>query len=142
MSFLTEKCLFQNSDPKAIKRLIYLVQNNLGFEIYETIEKAKKELTDQDESMIFFKDGPLDIQVKITKAEFEKIIKPRVDDVKDTVLNTLQKANLKPTDIDCVVRTGGSSLIPVFEEMLTDIFGEERIVEFDPFTSVAAGLVL
>jgi molecular chaperone DnaK (HSP70) len=41
---------------------------------------------------------------------------------------------------ELVVRTGGSSLIPMVENMLVDIFGQDRVVEFNPFTSVAGGL--
>lgn len=142
IAFLSEKCLYNCNDPEAIKRLIYLVENNLGFEVYEAIERAKKELTHSPASRIVFKDGLIDIDIEITREQFEKIIHWRVENVRETVLNTLTKANLKPEDVDCVVRTGGSSLIPVFVRMLTDIFGPERITEFDPFTSVAAGLAI
>ena len=92
--------------------------------------------------MIAFADGPIDLNVEITRAEFEEIIRLRVDEVRETVLRTLKNANIEPDQIDVVVRTGGSSLIPVFENMLTNIFGKERVVEFDPFTSIGAGLAL
>jgi len=41
-----------------------------------------------------------------------------------------------------VIRTGGSSSIPVFIDMLAGMFGRERIVEEDLFTGVAAGLAV
>lgn len=115
MAFLTEKGRFNNSDPEAMKRLTYLIQHNLGFEIYEAIEKAKKELTNNESARTVFKDGSIDIDLEINKKEFEKIIKPRVEEIKAVVLDTLKKANLKP---------------------------EEKITKFDPFTSVAAGFTL
>jgi hypothetical chaperone protein len=140
IGLLTGDIRYKNSDIDAIERLLYLIQKNLGFEIYEAIEVAKKQLTKNDSAKIYFKDGPIDINIEITKLEFEKIIEPRVSAVKKCVEDTLSKANLKSDDIDVVVRTGGSSLIPVFENMLYDLFGHDKVTEFDPFTSVAAGL--
>ena len=45
-------------------------------------------------------------------------------------------------DVQHVIRTGGSSSIPVFIDMLAGLFGRERIVEEDLFTGVAAGLAV
>ncbi|MEK7525174.1 MAG: Hsp70 family protein [Patescibacteria group bacterium] len=140
IEFLTGDIRYQNSDLPAVDRLLHLIRKNLGFEVYEAIEKAKKDLTYQDRSKIEFKDGPIDIGLEISKTEFEELISPRIEEVKKTVLRTLEYANLEPEQIDIVVRTGGSSLIPVFEQMLVKIFGGGRVTEFDPFTSVVAGL--
>lgn len=142
IGFLTGNVKYKNTDPEAIERLLYLIQKNLGFEMYEAIEVAKKQLTHNDEAMIIFKDGPIDIEEKITRAEFEKMIEPRNTAVRETVLRTLKSAGLTTEDIDIVVRTGGSSLVPIFEQMLVEMFGKEKVTEFDPFTSVAAGLAL
>ena len=142
IGFLTGDVIYKNSDLPAIERLLYMIQKNLGFEIYEAIEVAKKKLTKDSSAMIEFKDGPIDINLEITREEFENIIEPRVETVRNCVLRTITKANLKLSDIDVVVRTGGSSLIPVFENMLYDLFGKDKVTEFDPFTSVAAGLAI
>jgi hypothetical chaperone protein len=52
----------------------------------------------------------------------------------------LATAGLAPSDIHIVLRTGGSSRIPVFVNMLTAKFGSAAMVEMDPFTGVAQGL--
>lgn len=133
---------YQNSDPEALNRLIYLIQANLGFDLYEAVEKAKKQLTTADSARIIFRDGPIDMDIEITRAEFEQIIEIRVEEVKKVVLRTLEKAQVTPEQIDVLVRTGGSSLIPVFEEMLVEIFNKEKIQQFETFTSIASGLAL
>jgi hypothetical chaperone protein len=58
-----------------------------------------------------------------------------------SVDDTLAKAGLVPEDIHLVLRTGGSSLIPAVREKLEARF-PEKVVEHDPFTSVAAGLAI
>lgn len=57
------------------------------------------------------------------------------------VMFTLKKARLNPTDIELVIRTGGSSLIPAVKTILDQQF-PDKVVEHDPFTSVAAGLAV
>ena len=49
--------------------------------------------------------------------------------------------NCRSDDIDLVLRTGGSSLIPAVKEILDNQF-RGKVVEHDPFTSVAAGLAI
>ena len=49
---------------------------------------------------------------------------------------------VEPAQIDAVVKTGGSSNIPLFTEMLTRIFGVEKVKESNAFTSVVAGLAI
>jgi hypothetical chaperone protein len=51
------------------------------------------------------------------------------------------KAGLRHSDIGIVLRTGGSSLIPAVNDLLTERFSG-RVVDHDPFTSVAAGLAI
>jgi hypothetical chaperone protein len=53
----------------------------------------------------------------------------------------LHKAQVQPSDVDVVLRTGGSSLIPAVVEILEHQF-PGKVVEHDPFTSVAAGLAI
>ena len=137
-----ERLKYKNSDVAAIERLIYLIKANLGFNLYESIERAKKHLSFYDSSRIVFQSGIIDIDVEITKTEFERIIQPRVDEIRETIFRTLEMAELEASEIDVVVRTGGSSLIPVFENMLVEIFGKEKIRQFETFTSIAGGLAL
>ena len=54
---------------------------------------------------------------------------------------TLSRACLPRSAIDIVLRTGGSSLIPAVHGLL-DGFFPGRVVDHDPFTSVAAGLAI
>lgn len=142
MMDLFERLRYKNSNPYALDRFVHLIRANLGFDLYESIENAKKNLSFEDHSVITFKEGPIDINTEITRSEFEEIITPRVDEIRSVVLRTLKEAKVEPDQIDVVVRTGGSSLIPIFETMLVDIFGREKIHQFETFTSIAAGLAL
>jgi hypothetical chaperone protein len=57
------------------------------------------------------------------------------------ITEVLKRANCQSDEIDLVLRTGGSSLIPAVKEILDNQF-RGKVVEHDPFTSVAAGLAI
>jgi molecular chaperone DnaK (HSP70) len=58
------------------------------------------------------------------------------------LLDTIAKSGLELGEIDAVVKTGGSSNIPLFTEMLVRIFGKEKVKQSNSFTSVVAGLAI
>ena len=58
------------------------------------------------------------------------------------LLDTIARSGLEPGAIDAVVKTGGSSNIPLFTDMLARIFGAEKVKESNAFSSVVAGLAI
>ena len=62
-------------------------------------------------------------------------------ELEQAITLVLDKAGVRPGDIDLVLRTGGSSLIPAVKDILENHF-PFKVVEHDPFTSVAAGLAI
>ena len=65
----------------------------------------------------------------------------QLDLVERALSDTLERAGLHRDAIDIVLCTGGSSLIPAVRRILEEHF-PGRVVEHDPFTSVAAGLAI
>jgi hypothetical protein len=59
-----------------------------------------------------------------------------------SIHSLLEQGQLEASAIDTVLRTGGSSLIPAFGDMLADIFGPERVKSTDPLTSVTGGFAV
>ncbi len=57
-------------------------------------------------------------------------------------MDTVAASGLEPAQIDAVVKTGGSSSIPAFTEMLGRLFDPKRVIASNPFSSVTAGLAI
>jgi molecular chaperone DnaK (HSP70) len=62
--------------------------------------------------------------------------------VEKVLLDTIARSGLELGKIDAVVKTGGSSSIPLFTEVLERIFGKEKVKQSNAFTSVVAGLAI
>ena len=83
----------------------------------------------------------LDIDTEVTRIEFEKHVSNLLLKFKHAVDHLLHENSLRPEIVDSVIRTGGSSLIPAIKNILDDLF-PGKVIEHDPFTSVAAGLAI
>lgn len=127
-----------SDQPENVKRLLDLIKNHYGFELFRAIDTAKKHLSDDDSAFVRFR--PLDLAEKILLDEFEDMIAGVVKKIEESVLDSLTAAAVKPGDVDRVILTGGTSQVPVISQSIIKIFGEEKILRPDFFSSVATGL--
>ncbi len=121
------------------RRLRELIQQNLSYTAFQAIKDFKAALSSADEAVLDIPE--IDVEISLTRARFEDLIGDLLEQFERGVDDTLEKCSLASNGIDLVLRTGGSSLIPAVRRILEDRF-PGRVVEHDPFTSVAAGLAI
>ena len=121
------------------KRLYDLIQQNYSYQVFEAIKTFKAELSVRESALLDIPE--IDIQLEIERWEFEAMISPLLFEFEQAIAKILHKAGYRAEDIDLVLRTGGSSLIPAVKDILDNQFAG-KVVEHDPFTSVAAGLAI
>ena len=129
-------------NPRGIDALKTLVSRNLGFELFRAIEKTKKQLSDQYLAELSFEHAGIAIREWLTRRDFESLIRGEVERARAGVLETLRIAGMKPAQVEVVLRTGGTSAVPLFATMLAEIFDDEKIRELDLLTSVVGGLAV
>ena len=121
------------------RRLRELIQQNLGYLVFQAIKAFKAELSVAEEAVLDIPE--IDVEARLTRTEFETLIAGPLREVERAVDATIERAGMAPDDFDVVLRTGGSSQIPAVRRILDERF-PGRVVEHDPFTSVAAGLAI
>ncbi|MFT7651485.1 MAG: putative chaperone protein [Limisphaerales bacterium] len=127
------------SAKRKFERLRELIKHNLSYLMFAHIKDLKAALSSADEARLDIPE--IDVDVSLSRVEFESLIATPLARVNQVVDETIERAGMKHDDIDIVLRTGGSSLIPAVKQLLDDRFGG-RVVEHDPFTSVATGLAV
>jgi hypothetical chaperone protein len=128
--------------PKHLRALQTLVQENYGLPFYEAVERTKVALSNSAESKVTMQMGKVLLNAPVARADFERLIGPDARSVEQCIDRALAAAELSADDIDVVLRTGGSSRIPLFERLLRNKFGPLKIEDMDAFTSVASGLAV
>jgi hypothetical chaperone protein len=121
------------------RRLRDLVEQNYGYVVFQALKEAKARLSSEEETVLDIPE--IDVELRITRAQFEEMISDVLQQVEQAILKVLALAGIEEKDVDVVVRTGGSSLIPAVMRIIENHF-PGRVVEHDPFTSVAAGLAI
>jgi hypothetical chaperone protein len=133
---------FMCSDIKSLDRLNSLVVHNLGFGVYQEIERVKKGLSINSEETFTFVTEHFTLKTIISRSEFEGTISDDLIEINYLINKMLLLANIKMSDIDTVVATGGSSLIPIVYNLLKTTFPSVEVHRSDMFTGVASGLAI
>ncbi|MDE2439304.1 MAG: Hsp70 family protein [Patescibacteria group bacterium] len=128
--------------PDLLENLEHLIRGNKGYAIFKAIEQAKKELSLKPETRISYRDQRLAINEAINRSEFEAAIETDIRKLRACVLEVIDNAGIRASDVTKVLLTGGSSFIPAVRRIFETICGKEKIVDIDAFTSVAHGLAL
>ena len=130
------------TDPEAIGRMIAVVENELGYPLYDAVGRLKRALSSEERATFRFDSPALNVQADVGRADFEQWIAPDLARIGETVDVALARAGLAPQDIDHVFLTGGSSLIPAVRRLFAERFDADRIDSGEELTSIAHGLAL
>ncbi len=137
-----EKAIRADLAPVRLKALQSLIYNDLAFTFYNRVESAKIALSDQGAAVITLDDRSIPLWELYTRSQFEADIEEYVGGVEKVLRDTLAASGLAVEAIDAVVKTGGSSSIPLFTQILERIFGAEKVKASNAFSSVVAGLAI
>lgn len=114
----------------------------------EGAEKAKKDLSGVKQTQISLpfitqgESGPLHLDMTLTRAKFEELISDLVESTRKPVKDALKEAKLTKKDIDKVLLVGGSTRIPLVQEVVKDELGKEPSKEVNPDEVVAMGAAI
>jgi molecular chaperone DnaK len=114
----------------------------------EAAERAKKDLSQQttaDINLPFITadaSGPKHLQMSITRAQFEKMVEHLIERCRKPVMQALNDAGYKPSDIDEVVLVGGMTRMPRVQQLVKDIFGKAGHQGVNPDEVVAIGAAI
>jgi len=123
-------------DPMALQRL------------KEASEKAKIELSSSsstDVNLPFItatQDGPKHMNINLSRSKFEQLIHDLVEKTRIPCEQAIKDAGVSPSDINEVILVGGSTRIPMVQELVKKIFGKEPHKGVNPDEVVAVGAAI
>ncbi|MAS36738.1 MAG: molecular chaperone [Anaerolineaceae bacterium] len=132
----------KSNNRQAMRALETLVTQNLGYQLFRTIERTKRDLSSALLAKLDFEHGNIKIHEVITRTRFEQLIARELTEVEAAVHAVVADAGLTPDDIDVVLRTGGSSAVPAFVNMLGRIFGADKLRQLEALVSVVGGMAV
>jgi molecular chaperone DnaK len=134
--FKKEQGIDLRIDRQALQRLI------------EASEKAKIELSSVMETNVSLPfitadaNGPKHLEVKLTRAKFEQLTADLTDRCKTPMEKALADSGFKISEINEVILVGGSTRMPVIQELVKSITGKEPNKSVNPDEVVAVGAAI
>ena len=114
----------------------------------EASEKAKIDLSGVAQTTINLpfitmdKSGPKHLDITITRAKFNELINDLVEQTRTLMQKCLSDAGLSASQIDKVILVGGSSRIPLVQDVVKKITGKEPFKGINPDECVAIGAAI
>ena len=114
----------------------------------EAAEKAKKELSASQTTNINLPfitvnaDGPLHLNMDLTRAKFEQLSSDLVNRTIDPMQKAMRDAGISMSEIDKVILVGGSTRIPAVQEAVKRVTGKEPFKGINPDECVAVGAAI
>ncbi len=125
-----------SKDPMALQRL------------KEAAEKAKCELSSSKQTDINLPfitaddSGPRHLNINLTRAKFESLVEKLINRTKKPCEIAIKDAGLKASEIDEVILVGGSTRIPMVQNIVNDVFSKEPNKGVNPDEVVAVGAAI
>ncbi|MFD4763347.1 molecular chaperone DnaK [Streptomyces sp. NPDC058439] len=145
-------------DQQVVDHLVKQFKNGYGVDLSkdkmalqrlrEAAEKAKVELSSATETTINLPyitasaEGPLHLEEKLTRAQFEQLTAPLLERCKGPFHNAVKDAGIKVSDIDHVILVGGSTRMPAVTELVRELTGKDPHKGVNPDEVVAIGASL
>ena len=145
-------------DERIMKNLIDEFKKDQGIDLStdpavmqrlkEASEKAKIELSSMSQTDINLpyitadSTGPKHMNITLTRAKFEELIRDLVDSTVGPMNQALKDANLTADKLDKIILVGGSSRVPLVQETVKRVTGKEPHTGINPDECVAIGAAI
>jgi molecular chaperone DnaK len=142
-------------DQRIIDWLVTEFKNNHGVDLsqdrmalqrlMEAAEKAKIELSQTQETSISLPfitataDGPLHLETTLTRSKFEQMTADLVESLRSPFEQAVRDAKISTSDLTHVILVGGSTRMPMVQELVKKLSGKEPHKGVNPDEVVAVG---
>jgi len=135
-----QQMFYESHDKKRFKRLLTVLEQETGHALLAATEETKIALTSVEEfctPLHFIEAG---LSIVIQRKFFENAIEEHVHNISICASQCLQQAQVKASEIDLVILTGGSTEVPVVQFTFKRLFPKAAVADENKLSSVGLGL--
>jgi len=141
-SSLLADLLAQAKHPELIERLSNVIHEHKGHEIAVIVENAKIALSEHKKHVLDLRIIEEGLALTLTRPQLHNAIEDDVARVIAAIRQTVQEAGIAFSQVQTLVMTGGSTLIPLVRSQIAALFPKATITDGDTFGSVGLGLAV
>lgn len=135
-----QKFALSTEGKKHMDQLFTLVECQLGFPVFDEIEKTKVRLGKDSEVLFKYLYPGISIEEMIAKSSYETSLTLVVDDIMASMMEVFKQSGISTDRVHQVCLTGGTSQLNLIRQKLSETFGSEKLIEYNVYQSVVNGL--
>lgn len=129
-------------EPARVVRLQNLLERRAGHALAQLVESAKIALTEKTQTMIDLAPIGEALEIPVQQSLYESAIAGLVAEIGQNVNELLARTQIKPTAVQTLFFTGGTSAVPAVRRALKALLPQAKVVDGDPMAAVGLGLGL
>ncbi|QND14899.1 Hsp70 family protein [Rhizobium leguminosarum bv. trifolii] len=137
-----KKLVRTSLEPEKLEIFIDLIDHDEGYPLYQAVSATKMALSASEEAPFDFAPLGRGGHRSIKRSDFESWIADDLARIEGVLDDVLDKTETKPSEIDKVFLTGGTSFVPAVRRIFTERFERDRIESGGELLSIAHGLAL
>ncbi|MBY2939121.1 Hsp70 family protein [Rhizobium sp. 25PS6] len=137
-----KKLVRTSLEPEKLEIFIDLIDHDEGYPLYQAVSATKMALSASEEAPFDFAPLGRGGHRSIKRSDFEGWIADDLARIEGALDDVLDKTETKPSEIDKVFLTGGTSFVPAVRRIFTERFERDRIESGGELLSIAHGLAL
>jgi hypothetical chaperone protein len=130
----------ERSECEKLAKFAAIVEDGVGFELYEAVETTKRRLSDEELVELRLDYPGAELEIPVERELLEQAAHAPIDRIARSLDDTLAHGGVRHTDVDIVCLTGGTSRMPLVEQTLRDRLPRAHLRRLKSFHSVVHGL--
>jgi hypothetical chaperone protein len=135
-----QQILHEAHDKIKYKRLVKVLEQETGHTLLAATEETKIVLTSSSEYQAPFDFIEQGLNITIPRMLFEEAIHEHVSKISACAIECIQSAQIKASDIDLIILTGGTTEVPMVQTAFKKLFPAAAIADENKLSSVGLGL--
>lgn len=105
-------------------------------------DRAKHDLSARDRTVAQLQAAGLSLRLEVTRPTFEALSRVLLDEVTEKLLDVVQTAGYKPSDMSVVLAVGGATRMPMVQQRIRTLFAADPDTSVRPDEAVALGAAI
>lgn len=132
--------LVDRSEEALLDKFEVIVEDGVGFELYEAVERVKRALSDAEAAQLSLGYPGAELERSVARAELQHAATKPLDRIMQALDETLSTANVRPEDVEIACLTGGTSRVPLVQQAIRERLPQAATRTLSSFHSVVQGL--
>jgi len=132
--------LLDRSEEALLDKFEVIVEDGVGFELYEAVEKVKRALSDANDTQLSLGYPGAELERAVARHQLQSAAVKPIDRIMQALDDTLATAGVRPDQVEIACLTGGTSRVPLVQQAIRERLPNAATRTLSSFHSVVQGL--